>query len=272
MQVAASTTVTPALKSLFWDVFFKARQRGTTLERHFPWIDEGGRSHVFFEASKNDAVIGGLALQSRSAVIDGCARRIGLIGLVCVEEAQRGCGVAGAMVAEAIAWARVQHYDALTLWTSQHRVYERHGFRLSDPWRFGTVQLRRDAPQAGEHAGFDSQSWVENKQLPLPPFAESVHEFTSEEGGITVLADRRGWIVASYSGPARSVADTIARNFPPQFRLNASAGDPLPALLAEAGAQVEMAPANLQMWLPLNTAVVVDDLSSQVIIPILERI
>lgn len=268
-HITLSSSGSPALKALFWEVFFRSRQRGVSLERHFPWLSSASPSVTFAEARIGGMTVGGLVLRELCSTLEGKTVRVGMIGLVCVAPPYRGRGVANRLMAAAIAHAGEQGLDGLTLWTSKHAVYEKQGFATLDRWMYGCVC---DASGAGEQAFHPGSELLPDDTLPLPPFARAVYRHAGQEASIVVLADEHGAIVTAYEGQAAAAAQAMVRLLPPCWRLNVLAQDPLVAELAMLGKTVAVAPSQLQMWRTLNDALPVTAVAQQLAIAVIDRI
>ncbi|WP_312439853.1 GNAT family N-acetyltransferase [Janthinobacterium sp.] len=268
-HITLSATGSPALMALLWEVFFRSRQRGVSLERHFPWLASASPSVTFAEARIGGMTVGGLVLRELSCTLEGKTLRVGMIGLVCVAPSYRGQGVANRLIAAAIAHAGEQGLDCLTLWTSKHAVYEKQGFATLDRWMYGWV---RDASGASAQAFHPGSELLPDDNLALPPFAQAVYRYTGGAASIVVLADEQGAIVTAYEGEAAAAAHAMVRLLPSCWRLNVLEHDPLVAALAMLGKTVTVAPSQLQMWRALNAALPVTAVAQQLAIAVIDRI
>lgn len=268
-HIRLSDSGSPTLKALFWEVFFQSRQRGISLERHFPWLSSASPSVTFAEAHMDGMTVGGLVLRELRCTFEEHPLRVGMIGLVCVEPRYRGRGVANHLMAAAIAHAAGQGMDCLTLWTSKHAVYEKQGFATLDRWMYGWV---RDADDANAQLFQPGSELSPDHTLPLPPFARAVYRHTGQAASIVVLADEQGAIVTAYEGSPVAAARAMVGLLPPCWRLNVLAQDPLVAELALLGKHLDLAPSRLQMWCALNDALPVTAVAQQLAIAVIDRI
>ena len=272
MKISISRTASVNLKKIFWDIFFRLKNRGVSLERHFPWLKGTSTEAIFFEATKLSVSVGGLVLREIRYLIDKKELKIGLIGLVCVVPESRGIGVAGELLKEAIAYAKKHGFDFLTLWTNQHKIYLPHGFYLMDTWCFGWVDASSKQKNAKADLSFQSHIFVENRTLPLPPFADSIYEYSVGNISFTLLNDKDGVVVVWYEGEGTEVAHKMIEIFPARWRLNVVKDDPLIHALASCGANVHVCPVNLQMWLNLEHSDPSGNQVSRIKMSVLDRI
>ncbi|MFL6626578.1 MAG: GNAT family N-acetyltransferase [Vitreoscilla sp.] len=240
----------PGYIALCWEVFFRSRGRGVAMDAHFPWLHVPGQA-VFVTLRVDDAVIAGCAMR----FIDDRtrARRGAAIGLVCVDAKHRGQGHSSRVLERAIAHADALGLADLVLWTGKPGVYERHGFALDDDGLYGSAcapagmaPLAVDATQDAWPGSGDTRG--------LPPFAASGERWQSADASAIVVRDARGPILAEWQGPDAAVADLLAHAMPPAWRINALAGDGLPALLAERGFALDLQPSRLRMRRPAPLA------------------
>lgn len=271
MEILLSPTLDSDLKKIFWNVFFEKKQRGISLSRHFPWIDHPTDDAVFIRATESGTTAGGLALRTRHLAIDGKTIKIGMVGLVCVREQDRGRGISKMLLSAVIEYARKEQFDYLTLWTSQHAIYEKYGFYIHDQWMYGIVNV--DGKPAVQGAVESALAvFKEDESLPLPPYANKSYSYADEHTSITLLEDAKGVIVAAYQGDARKVARLLTSYLPAQWRLNIPANDPLISELTLLGVRHALVAVNLQMWLTVQDSASVLPFAEKIIIPLLDRI
>jgi GNAT superfamily N-acetyltransferase len=232
--------------ALCWDVFFRSRGRGVSMQAHFPWLDVPGQA-VFATLESNGRVLAGCAM--RFIEDDARRRRGATIGLVCVDENHRGLGHSSRVLERAIAHADALGLADLVLWTGKPGVYERHGFAVDDDGLFGTVT----APGSPVSTALDAarSDWPgDGETRGLPPFAAGGSRWASALASAIVVNDGSGAILAQWQGPDDAVADLLAHAMPPTWRLNALAGDGLPATLAARGFTLQLQPSRLRMVRP----------------------
>jgi GNAT superfamily N-acetyltransferase len=272
MNISASKTPSNSLKDIFWSVFFKLRNRGVALERHFPWFENCSDEAVFFEATISSVTVGGLVLRQKIYSVDEKEIKVGMIGLVCVTPECRRMGIANELLNRTISYAKTQGISHLTLWTSQHQVYSRHNFKVVDKWLYGWVRTDHCTGKGVCGSFNENKSFYENKTLPLPPFATRVLEYSSGSCSLTLVEDKEGVIAVGYRGDAIDVGAEMIRVLPFRWRLNATKDDPLMPVLKSFGANIDLSPVNLQMWLDLEDASRSDAIIRKITISVLDRI
>ncbi|MFZ6690057.1 GNAT family N-acetyltransferase [Undibacterium sp. SXout11W] len=258
-------------KELAWEVFFRSKGRGISLQRHFPWLYKVSPEIQSFEALESGCVIGGLALKAMNCSIEGANYKVGLIGLVCVNPVSRGHGVAKQLLTNAIEYAKFNDFDYLTLWTSQHKIYSGLGFEVFDRWNYGSVE-RSWAVSARATNRHDKYPGTEDMKKSLPPFATARFELKNDLESITFVGDENGLIVTDYEGEPRLVAKVLFNQFPEKWRLNFVESDPLVNELSNLGMKIDTKPSNLQMWLPLNQRDPGAQVPSSMLISVLDRV
>ncbi|MDQ4626253.1 GNAT family N-acetyltransferase [Janthinobacterium lividum] len=269
VTITLSTVASEALKALFWEVFFQSKNRGVTLQRHFPWLSAAPNDVIFAEARIGTVTVGGLVLREKQYPLGERTLRIAMIGLVCVAQRERGKGIANSMLEAIVAHAREQQFDYLTLWTSQYSVYEKHGFQVADRWMYGWVR----GGEGNDQQPFEPDgNLVPDTSLPLPPFARAVYCYRDPVCSMVVLEDTHGAIVTAYDGLPAAAASAMVRHLPSCWRLNVLAQDAILHELQLHGRTLELAPVRLQMWLPLRDVLPVEQLLDHVTFPVLDRI
>ncbi|SDH22073.1 GNAT family N-acetyltransferase [Janthinobacterium sp. YR213] len=269
VTITLSTVASEALKALFWEVFFQSKNRGVTLQRHFPWLSAAPNGVILAEARIGTVTVGGLVLREKQYQLGERTLRIAMIGLVCVAQRERGKGIANSMLEAIVAHAREQQFDYLTLWTSQYSVYEKHGFQVADRWMYGWVR----GGEGNDQQPFEPDSnLVPDTSLPLPPFARAVYCYRDPVCSMVVLEDTHGAIVTAYDGLPAAAASAMVRHLPSCWRLNVLAQDAILHELQLHGRTLELAPVRLQMWLPLRDVLPVEQLLDHVTFPVLDRI
>jgi GNAT superfamily N-acetyltransferase len=270
MKITISKTCAVSLKDLFWHTFFASRKRGVSLSRHFPWIDKEDEDLIVVEGKVGNVTVGGLVVRTFKCEIDENELSVGMVGLVCVSASERGKGYASALLQAAINTARNDRVDLLTLWTSQHHIYQSKGFYLSDPWLYGSVTNQNF--DSNHKEGNTDVPFAADVSLPLPPFASSARLYVADHCTFTVLEGPSGLIVAGYDGDVRSAAQLMIKSLPRHWYLNSHKDDELSTLLINNGMQLSLSPANLQMWLPLREFGSVDSTISKIPLRYLDRI
>lgn len=272
MKIIITDSISSDLKDLFWNVFFKSKNRGISLERHFPWIDNSLKDVVFFEAKVSSVTVGGLVLRKTKFNISEKEYEIGMIGLVCVSTTNRGAGIATELLTKTIDFSKEKNYDYLTLWTNQHRIYSKHNFYVSDPWHYGWIQTEKCVEYFKCNEIYISKSVSEIKSSPLPPFATGIYKHSIGEISFILIKDSDGDIIVSHEGNTEDLALFMIHSLPERWRLNAVKNDPLISALTKQGASVKLSPVNLQMWLNLNDGNNLNSILEEITIPVLYRI
>jgi GNAT superfamily N-acetyltransferase len=271
MEILFSPTLDSDLRKIFWNIFFEIKQRGVSLSRHFPWIDNPAGDAIFIRAVESTTTAGGLVLRSRHMTVNGKAVKIGMIGLVCVREEARGRGISKILLSAAIEYARKEQFDYLTLWTSQHAIYEKFGFHICDQWLYGSVGAAGESNATEAEAAYRT-IFTEDESMPLPPYASKIYSYTDEKISVVLLEDAKGVIVADYQGNAREAARFLALHLPAQWRLNIPANDPLLSELTLLEINHALVAVDLQMWLAVNESSAAKPFAENIIIPLLDRI
>ena len=271
MQIIITKSISSELKDLFWNVFFKSKNRGISLERHFPWIDNSLKDVVFFEVKILSKTVGGLLLRKSKLNINGNEYKIGAIGLVCVTTEHRNAGIASELLNRVIDFSK-EKYDYLTLWTNQHHIYLKHHFYVSDPWNYGWVQTEKCVKYKQYNEIHANKSITEIQSLPLPPFATGIYKYSTGEISFILIKDSDGDIVVSYEGNTEDLALFMIYSLPERWRLNAVKNDLLISALTKQGASPKLSPVNLQMWLNLNDGNNLNIIPEELTIPVIYRI
>ena len=272
MKIFITDSISSNLKDLFWNVFFKSKNRGISLERHFPWIDNSLNDVIFFEAKVSSVTVGGLVLRRTKLNISEKECQIGMIGLVCVSATNRGVGIATELLTKTIDFSKGKNYDYLTLWTNQHRIYSKLNFCISDPWHYGWIQTEKCVEYSKCNEIHVSKSVTEIKSSPLPPFATGIYKHSIGDISFILIKDGDGDIIVSHEGNIEYLALFMIHSLPQRWRLNAVKNDPLISALKKQGASVKLSPVNLQMWLNFNDENNLHSILEKITIPVLYRI
>lgn len=272
MKINISETPSLCLKSLFWNIFFESKNRGISLERHFPWLENSSETVIFFELLISSVTVAGLVLRHKTYQSHGEIINIGMIGLVCVLPQNRGVGIASKLLTQAIDYSKNNNYDYLTLWTNQHHIYSKHKFYVADPWLYGWIITDSCVRKAACARVSNKHFVVENKLSPIPPFASELYECSLSNSSFTFLRDKDGEIVTDYTGDVVELGLLMIHALSARWRLNVVENDPLIAILMNFGAVVNLLPVNLQMWLNLRDSNESNSIVHTLVIPVLDRI
>ena len=246
-EVLASAGASRPARELFWEVFFSSRGRGVSLHAHFPWLEDGfGVTCLEIrDPIRADKAVAALVIRAMSLP---SGESIGLIGLVCVEEAWRGRGLSAQLISTASSYAEQAGLRALILWTQTPGVYDRHGFcvdeqdltgRISSlPGRACIVECVREAwPAPGNRS--DKQG--------LPPFASSGQRITGSGAELILVSSASLTTLAEWQGATVAVADLIESTISGTWMLNICANDPLIAELNNRRFKVDLVPGAIRM-------------------------
>jgi GNAT superfamily N-acetyltransferase len=255
ISILIESKIPKQFTDLVWDVFFRAKSRGITVHAHFPWIDGNNSSAWYVVLRHNERVVGGLVVKDIEESRLSGRLKVGAIGLVCIDSAYRGQGYAKALLEAAIVEATMRGYDALTLWTQKRDVYSPQGFRLLDDSIFGSIDMS-DA-LINENENIDALRYQVRrmqfpKELGLPPFARGGSILATANAQVIFVEDNVGPILADWSGGDADVSIMLRMLPEKKWRINAHQGDNLLNVLEVRGAKLNLAPSNLQMWLPLK--------------------
>lgn len=235
-------------RELIWEVFFRSRGRGIDLTTHYPWIDDSTRvTSIVIDAAGEKAPRAAAALVLKAETLPG-GKKVGLVGLVCVDQAYRGRGLSRRLIAAAVKVGRDQSLDALVLWTSKPNVYVKQGFVVdSEDW-YGTVWNRSQGGVARAFcpnpAGLRA---VDKSALGVPAFAKRVLMFSNDSASLTVLPTMQGYTLADWSGPWDQVFHIIERVLPDSWNLNAPADSLICTELESRGYHQELQSGSQRM-------------------------
>ena len=252
-----STGVPKASRDLIWEVFFRSRHRGVSLEVHFPWINDRIITHCL--SVDGDAVNGqktSLASLVLKAIQSAAGEWFGLVGLVCVAPQSRGNGLSSKLVSSAIEVGHTLGWKGLMLWTRSPEIYAGQGFSIENQELFGSVE---GIQTASSDRSIKTQSWPTEKdcslQRGLPPFASVATQYVRDGASVIVLQTPLGPTVAEWDGPAILVANILTETMPGRWFLNARTGDSIVGALSEQNFRCELGPANCQMVKTLSGSI-----------------
>lgn len=271
IKIKKTSNRNPDFEKIAWDVFFQSKNRGISLERHFPWILESQYSGFYVLAENEGEIVGGLVVKKWQGYLGNRRIKVGLIGLVCVKPDSRGKGISDNLLEVALKQAKDDGVDALTLWTNFPSLYSRYGFFEGDAWSYGWVHNKYDISNNRKYERKKIKI-LELEGAPVPPFAESVHQLIGLGFSIFLVKDVTGWIVAGYSGNVRDAAQSMVENLSNKWRLNILKNDPLYNELNKLGCEIDVNPVNLQMWYCVDSKLIISDLVENLHIPVLDRI
>ncbi|MBY4706682.1 MULTISPECIES: GNAT family N-acetyltransferase [Ralstonia] len=215
--------VPPAARALIWKVFFSSRGRGIDLPMHYPWIGDRARSTSILinkdGSSEESAAAATLVIKEETLPDVGT---VGLVGLVCVDDAFRGSGLSHQLLSAATNFGKEKPYVCLVLWTNKPNVYVRHGFTVDSHDRYGTVRKRAATGRDGLLCHDVTGITVEDKSSQgIPAFAQSVVAFSIQTASITVLQTRQGCTLIEWAGNWDAIFQLIDQTLPDEWNLNA---------------------------------------------------
>jgi predicted GNAT family N-acyltransferase len=236
-------------RELIWDVFFMSRKRGIDLPTHFPWIEQEQTTNcLMLSDAKDGATIATLVLRKQTLPSE---ISYGMIGMVCVDPAWRGCGFSARLLSNTIEFASEQQIHALVLWTGRPGIYSSHGF-LSDACdNFGRIEF--DSLRLRKQIMCSQRRIVSNRGL--PPFAQQLVLFKSDEAEIIVIEMEQGIALAEWKGPLTAVLDLIDATLPATWHLNTPSNSPIIEGLSKRGYFYTPLPASQRMVRYIDKAV-----------------
>lgn len=256
-QIVLTNEVPLESRNLIWATFFESRNRGLSLEVHFPWINDPSSSYCL---TIYDEVLG----QQKTAVAALVLKVIqteggdsfGLIGLVCVATKFRRQGLCNKLLASAVEVGTDRHWNGLILWTQKPEVYFGHGFVVVGRELFGTVEGQSTIPKV---TAISQTEWPTPADIRLlrglPPFATAAVEYSQDENRVVVLQTPSGPTVAEWDGDATAILRILEQVMPRKWFLNAYSDDAVFELLASQGMKFELIAATSRMTKSLSAQV-----------------
>jgi GNAT superfamily N-acetyltransferase len=253
IQVEELPVLSEDARALIWDVFFTSRERGVSLEYHFPWLSD--KEQVTCLAIKGslcgkEVVQAALVIKKYDVEAFG---RVGLVGLVCVHEKCRGRGLSTLLIKHAIEKGRRDSLQALVLWTTKPDVYYRNGFSVDMVDYFGSV--RKNTIDASINKTQVGNRYIYEKSRNdggVPAFANEVVEFFTEQASITICNAKQTPSLVGWSGDTKKTVELIDQVLPSFWHINAAKDSPLIAALGECGYLLELSPGAARMVCMLN--------------------
>lgn len=241
-------------RDLIWTTFFESRNRGLSLEVHFPWISD--------PSSICCLTIYGAALGRQKAAVAGLVLKViqseggasfGLIGLVCVAPKFRRQGLSSKLIASAIDVGTDRHLNGLILWTQKPEVYFGNGFVVAGSELFGAVDGQSTIPTATVVSQNEWPTPADIRLLRgLPPFATAAVEYSQGENRVVVLQTPSGPTLAEWDGEPIAVLKILEQVMPRQWFLNAYADDAMFELLESQSMKFELIAATSRMTKSLS--------------------
>lgn len=251
LQLVTTMGIPTAARKLIWDVFFAKRDRGFSFDTHFPWAknNENTVSITLVEQSVSGAARAALVV--REDALKGIGK-IGLIGLVCVDEPFRGYNLTGRLLDEAIKVATSRNLAGLVLWTTKPKVYARHQFEIDQSDMCSDVL----SPQiSGKKPDKQKTDIIRNSKLEgVPPSAKQIIELKNDLATIQLLELSTGFMIVGYQGAIKDVMELIQAEMPSKWQLIAPMKDPIFDLLSQAGYTLNSKDGAVRMWRPIGEA------------------
>lgn len=217
--------IPPAAQQLLWDVFFVSRNRGVNLETHFPWIQETtGTTCITMNRSADlslESIVASLVIRETTIAAVG---QIGMLGLVCVKEENRGQGLSSRLLFEAIKVSKSKQLNALVLWTNKPEVYEKLGFVVDSSDKYGQVYKphKKRTVSAIVYSKAMGRGGGRNTACGIPAFAKEIFTFKTQKASLTALRVPNGISVTEWHGDWDSLFELIENALPENWMINAS--------------------------------------------------
>lgn len=248
LQQSIHQGVPPAAQTLIWKVFFSSRGRGINLSTHYPWIGDSARVTSILigkdGASDESAAAATLIIKEETLNVG----TIGLVGLVCVDDAFRGSGLSHQLLSTATRIGKEKPYDCLVLWTNKPNVYVKHGFTADSHDRYGTVHKRTATGRNSLSCHNLTGITVEDRSSQgIPAFAHSVLAFSNHTASITVLRTQQGCTLTEWTGNWDAVFQIIDQVLPDEWNLNAPENSGIDIELINRGYRPELQVSSQRM-------------------------
>lgn len=244
MHVVRSEQPSRAYTSLIWKVFFEERNRGVSINKHFPWIKN--ESHNFYyEVYQGSQFIGGITVKNLAITK---SKKVALLGLVVVRPDYRGKGFFDYLIKHVISDLETSKFVSIFLWSSQHYLYEKHGFEICDDYLFGTI--KRHSNNAIEYEKRDII--LDYPTLPIPTFS---HELLRcrYKSAVILYSDFSGFnSILHFEGAdcdVRVLIHSLAKN---KCFINVKCNDSILECLREYNYSLNLERSKLQMQRPIS--------------------
>lgn len=270
LQHSVHQGVPPAVQALIWEVFFSSRGRGIDLQTHYPWIgDRTGVTSILIgqDDRHNEEATAAALIIKEETLLDSV--KVGLVGLVCVNEAFRGNGLSHQLLCVAAEVGREKSHRSLILWTNKPNVYARHGFVVDSHDRYGPVgkHLANEEDRAFCH-DLTGITVEDRSARGIPAFASRVMAFSSDAASITVLPTAQGHTLAEWTGDWDAIFQLIDKVLPARWNLNAPDNSEIYAELINRSYTSELQTSSQRMISNISDK----DLPDLPYIPLLNRI
>jgi hypothetical protein len=261
IKCSVSRGVPSESRALIWDVFFASRQRGFDLLTHFPWINDTTGTYCLTLSGKNNVCLATLVLRARTSHL---VPTFAMIGMVCVDQTWRGRGLSNQLILNALTFSAEEKINSLLLWTTQPKLYGRHGFKgdAKHSETFGAVELSSCNPRT--LVEFTARDY--SNVFGLPPFGKKLVKFESPAAEIIAIETGEGLTLAEWKGPFSAVMNLIEAALPKTWSLNAPEGSRILCEITERGHSYTPLPTAKRMVRHLGKSINIPYIS------ILERI
>lgn len=192
-------------QALIWDIFFKARGRGVSLNLHAPWLCDGSKIECISILADN-YVVGCVVLRPYPVSAE---TTVGMIGFVCVRDDWRGRGLAKAMMTAAEVIARKAGLQALVLWTQTPAVYTSLGFQEDVAELLMQFEARDAASHEATRTSLSCLPTGRAGTRGLPAFANDAFVFSNPRASAIMLTTSAGPTLAEWHGDDADVAALV---------------------------------------------------------------
>lgn len=258
--------ITADARLLIWNIFFESRNRGVSLEAHFPWINNLADLYCIsvdqYRSEKMPSTIACLVLKVVHGLQNKHHNKIGLIGLVCVAEAYRGRGLSTLLLTESIKLASHINLDGLVLWTQKPGVYTKHSFTIDKEDTFKIIE--KSASNQPSSVKYITQSWSDltsaDNTIGLPPFAISGIKIVSAAASAIILETQTIPTVTGWNGLPADVADLLVAAIPQRWGMNLNEQDNLNTELVKRDCAIQIAGNTFRMVRKLTDSAYIPDI------------
>lgn len=235
-----------AFLNIAWDIFFNKKNRGISLERHFPWLFDKTLNYTAIEMKLHDEVVGGLVVVEK--IINNL--KIGLVGLVCIREKFRGNGLLEKLMTTLDKVSCEEKFSMLVLWTSQHWLYKPYGFNVDDDSIIAKMQLKKDYPDCIDIS--KTFNTTDEYDIPLPPFADKLLKYKDKNVEFIYCEKGNEKYLLDYTGSTDMVIKTFFANISQNFTLNSFDGKLKELASVDSYAHIDITKQQIQMVKILN--------------------
>lgn len=181
--------------------FIEKKKRRGELLSHFPFLSDSNLFKNIIIENDNGKVVAGLVLKLTHL----CKVKFGSVGLVVVDESERGRGYSKIILDAAIDEAKQLNLDFMLLWTSLHNVYNKAGFIVNEPLEYLQFQEKKQNISVIEK--------VKGDFLSRPTYTQRLGIFEYQNAEVTFVDDGQGFIFVDYSGDIKTAASIILEKY-----------------------------------------------------------